>query len=85
MEINNVPKISHLFVSSCLSTYLENGNWMTDLVIRNKVLASPAAKIVPPIRLSLMKIAKIGDISPKPVRTKMSEIISSLMVRFMCR
>src|SRR3989344_1710283 len=82
-EMMKVPTISHFTLSSLRSTYLEKGSCMPDLVIRNKVLANPAAKMVPPTRLSLMKIAKIGAIRPKPVKMKISESINSLMVRFM--
>ena len=48
------------------------------------MVARPAAKIVPPINCSLIKIAKIGIINPKPVTNNTSEIIKSLMVRFIC-
>jgi len=66
-EMRKVPTMSHFNLSSLLSTYLEKGSCIADLVTRNKVLAKPAAKMVPPTRLSLMKIANIGAIRPKPV------------------
>jgi hypothetical protein len=46
------------------------------------VLASPAERIVPPTRLSFIKIARIGAIKPNPLNTKISEIISNLKVLF---
>ena len=82
IAISIVPRISHLTLSSCLSTYLEKGSYIADLVIKNRVLASPAAKIVPPAMLSFMKIARMGCINPKPLRTKISEIINNLTVLF---
>src|SRR3989344_993123 len=84
-EMIKVPMINHFILSSLRSTYREKGSWMHDLVIKNKVLANPAAKIVPPTKLSLMKIAKIGAIKPKPVKIRISESINSLTVRFMER
>src|SRR3989344_3078242 len=84
-EIRNVPMINHFILSSLLSTYLEKGSWMHDLVIKNNVLANPAAKKLPPTKLSLMKIAKTGAIKPKPVKIRISESINSLTVRFMER
>jgi hypothetical protein len=46
------------------------------------MLASPAANIVPPIKFSLIKIAKIGCINPNPVKTKISETVSKIIVLF---
>ncbi len=82
IEIKKVPAISHFTLLSWLSTYFENGNWTRDFVTRNIVLETPTAKIVPPIRLSFMKIAKMGSIRPKPVTRNMSESINSFIVRF---
>ena len=40
--------------------------------------------IVPPVRFSLKKIARIGVISPKLVRIRMSEIIKNFITLFIC-
>ena len=65
-----------------MSTYFENGNCTRHFVIRKRALARPAAKIVPLIKFSLMKIAKIGSIKPKPVPTNISENINNFIVLF---
>lgn len=48
----------------------------------NNITAIPAAKTVPPIRFSLMKIDNIGCIRPNPVRRKTSEISNKKIVLF---
>ena len=45
----------------------------------------PAANIVPPKRLSLMKIARIGSTNPKPVKTKTSEKINKKVCLFITK
>lgn len=50
--------------------------------MRKMVLASPAENMLPPTRLSFMKMERIGAISPNPLNTKMSDMISSFKVLF---
>lgn len=78
-----LPINNNLFLLSCVSTYLENGSWIKLLLIRNNVLANPAAKMVHPKISSLMKIARMGVIRPNHVNMVMSDNIRYFILRFM--
>lgn len=52
------------------------------LLMRYKVLANPAAKIVHPVIVSLMNMESIGEMSQNHVRIAISESIRYLIVRF---
>ena len=81
--INKVPRRRERVLCFSLSINFERGNCAQDLTTKKIVVAIPAATILPPSRLSVMNIAKIGPSKPKLLRINTSERISNKSFLFM--